>query len=170
MKTAPIFLLLAVVAIAGCIGQATESPEMEMPVPDSAPEAPSEPSVIPETPQEPDEIIIDPDVKHPEIEFDEVNRSMWNIKAMMPTPRSEVAVATLGSKVLVIGGLENGGESNKVDIYNTNDDTWEEGTSLPAAVHHAAAVSFGTKLYLGKKSYLASHCIAFINMTMDRQK
>ena len=26
------------------------------------------------------------------------------------------------------------------------------------------------KLSLGKKSYLASHCIAFINMTMDRQK
>ena len=68
--------------------------------------------------------------------------------AALPVPRTEVAAATVGSEIAVVGGyVASGGSSNESDIYSPGSDTWRRGPDLPAGVNHAAAaVSRGNAL------------------------
>jgi len=74
----------------------------------------------------------------------------WRTLAAMPTPRSEVAAATLDGKIYVVGGFEgDGSPSVKVEVYDPATDTWSEIAPLPAPRHHAAAIAVGaTFLYV----------------------
>jgi N-acetylneuraminic acid mutarotase len=73
----------------------------------------------------------------------------WATLAPMPTPRQEVAAAAYGGHVWVIGGLGAGGEPvPTVERYDPASDSWDVRPSLPIAVHHAAAVAVGDRLFV----------------------
>src|SRR3954471_10875129 len=75
--------------------------------------------------------------------------SDWTMHAPLPVARTEVAAATLGTEIAVVGGfLENGGSSRRVDFYAPASDTWRSGPDLPAAVNHAAAAVARGRLYV----------------------
>src|SRR6476619_1126494 len=61
----------------------------------------------------------------------------------MPEPRTEVAAAPLGGRIVVVGGfLPSGGNSRRVDAYHPRSDTWSRLPDLPVSVDHAAAASW----------------------------
>jgi N-acetylneuraminic acid mutarotase len=67
----------------------------------------------------------------------------WLAATPLPVPRTEVAAAPLGGRIVVVGGfLANGGNSRRVDAYDPRADTWSRLPDLPASVDHAAAASW----------------------------
>jgi N-acetylneuraminic acid mutarotase len=73
----------------------------------------------------------------------------WRSHAQLPVPRTEVAAATLGDEIVVVGGyVASGGSSNEVDFYSPSSDSWRRGPDLPAGVNHAAAAVSRGKLYV----------------------
>jgi N-acetylneuraminic acid mutarotase len=73
----------------------------------------------------------------------------WETRAPLPVPRSEVAAASVGGEVVVLGGfVADGGTSNRVDAYSPTRDTWRRLPDLPVAVNHAMAVGAGGRLYV----------------------
>ena len=67
----------------------------------------------------------------------------WGTGAPLPEPRTEVAAATLGQRIVVAGGfLATGANSRRVDAYDTRRSTWERLPDLPVSVDHAAAASW----------------------------
>lgn len=71
----------------------------------------------------------------------------WTSLAPLPTPRSEVAVAGFAGHIYVVGGFEaNGSVSQKVEIYDPENDTWSEAPPLPMPRHHAAAIGWSADL------------------------
>lgn len=73
----------------------------------------------------------------------------WTTLAEMPTPRTEVAGATVRSKIYVIGGFaEVGGTVPTVEIYDVDGDEWSHGPDLPIGVNHAMATARRGKIYL----------------------
>ena len=67
----------------------------------------------------------------------------WLAASPMPEPRTEVAAAPLGGRIVVVGGfLASGGNSRRVDAYHPRSDTWSRLPDLPVSVDHAAAASW----------------------------
>ena len=67
----------------------------------------------------------------------------WLSGSPLPEPRTEVAAATVGGRIVVAGGfLVNGANSRRVDAYDPRDDTWERLPDLPVSVDHAAGASW----------------------------
>ena len=72
----------------------------------------------------------------------------------MPTPRSEAAVASIGTRIYTVGGAP--GALNIVEIYDAADAMWvsskKDGSSsvapLPVGLNYAAADSYNGKLYV----------------------
>ncbi|MGH2829285.1 MAG: Kelch repeat-containing protein [Actinomycetota bacterium] len=65
----------------------------------------------------------------------------WKTGAPLPGSRDHAAAVAVADRVVVIGGRSDAGLSDRVDIYDTNTDTWSEGPPLPEA-NSAAAVAF----------------------------
>ena len=64
----------------------------------------------------------------------------WMSGSSLPEPRTEVAAATLGGRIVVAGGfLASGANSRRVDAYDPRGDAWERLPDLPVSVDHAAA-------------------------------
>src|SRR4051794_30498804 len=73
----------------------------------------------------------------------------WRSHAPLAVPRTEVAAATVGREIAVVGGyVASGGSSNEVDFYSPSTDSWRRGPDLPAGVNHAAAAVSRGKLYV----------------------
>ncbi|MGH3136277.1 MAG: Kelch repeat-containing protein [Gaiellaceae bacterium] len=73
----------------------------------------------------------------------------WEERAPMPVPRTEVAAATLGSEIVVLGGLTlDRGASRRVDAYSPELDRWRRLPDLPIGIHHAMAVAEEPRLYV----------------------
>ena len=73
----------------------------------------------------------------------------WETRAAMPVPRTEIAAATVGSEIVVLGGLTlDRGASRRVDAYSPELDRWRRLPDLPIGVHHAMAASEGARLYV----------------------
>jgi N-acetylneuraminic acid mutarotase len=73
----------------------------------------------------------------------------WRSHAPLPVARTEVAAATYGGEIAIVGGyVASGGSSNEVDLYSPASDTWRRGPDLPAGVNHAAATVARGKLYV----------------------
>jgi N-acetylneuraminic acid mutarotase len=73
----------------------------------------------------------------------------WERHAPLPVPRSEVAAASVGREVVVLGGFTaDGGTSNRVDAYSPARDVWRRLPDLPVAVNHAMAVGVSGRLYV----------------------
>ena len=75
----------------------------------------------------------------------------WSSGTDIPTPRSESAYASLGTKIYVIGGAGNTAPGNKkiVEAYDSSSNTWTTSiASLPVALNHPAADSYNGKIYV----------------------
>ena len=70
----------------------------------------------------------------------------WQIRAPLPSSRSEVAAAELAGKIYVIGGY--GKNGNLVEAYDPEKDRWHRGASLPKLLHHTGAAAVNGKLYI----------------------
>ena len=67
----------------------------------------------------------------------------------MPLPRTEVVAATVGSEIVVLGGLTlEEAASTRVDAYSPARNSWRRLPDLPIGVHHSMAVGAGGKLYV----------------------
>lgn len=67
----------------------------------------------------------------------------------MPTPRTEIAGAAVGTDVYVIGGFDGMGRAvPTVEVYDSIEGEWRSASPLPFGLHHAAAASFEEKLYV----------------------
>ncbi len=66
----------------------------------------------------------------------------WVAGSPLSAPRSEVAAAPLRSEIVVVGGFDaSGGNSRRVDAYDTRRNTWRRLPNLPVPVDHAVAAS-----------------------------
>jgi non-specific serine/threonine protein kinase len=73
----------------------------------------------------------------------------WDARAELPVPRTEVAAATVGGEIVVVGGFTaDGGASRRADAYSPVRDTWRRLPDLPVGVHHAMLVGAGGKPYV----------------------
>jgi len=73
----------------------------------------------------------------------------WHTQAALPVARTEVAAATVGREIAVVGGyLADGSSSRRADFYSPSTDVWRRGPDLPAAVNHAAATVSRGLLYV----------------------
>lgn len=77
----------------------------------------------------------------------------WLTLAPNLEPRQEVAVAAVGGKVYLMGGIRQGGplgadSSNAVEVYDPSTDRWTVAAPLPEPLHHSAAVAFQEQIYL----------------------
>ena len=67
----------------------------------------------------------------------------------MPLPRTEVAAATVGSEIMVLGGFTGDrGASKRADAYAPARNSWRRLPDLPVGLHHTTAVGAGGKLYV----------------------
>ena len=73
----------------------------------------------------------------------------WQRHAPLPEPRTEVAAAVLGDRIVVVGGfVASGANSALADVYSIRENRWRPLPSLPVAVDHAAAASARGKVYV----------------------
>lgn len=133
--TRPAALCALVVLLAGCA----------LPEPSGSTPSPS-PSAMPSptsttSPTDPPIVTREPTGSAPQ----------WRREASAPTPRSEVAVATMGSLVFVAGGFgANGAATNVVEVLDAATGEWSDAPPLPQAIHHAMAITYaGQVLVLG---------------------
>jgi non-specific serine/threonine protein kinase len=67
----------------------------------------------------------------------------------VPEPRTEVGAATLGGRIVVVGGLtEDGAPSARADAFTPATGTWSRLPDLPVAVHHPLVASGGGRVYV----------------------
>ena len=67
----------------------------------------------------------------------------------MPLPRTEVAAATVGNEIVVLGGFTiDRGASKRVDAYSPARNSWRRLPDLPIGVHHSMAVGVGGRLHV----------------------
>lgn len=75
--------------------------------------------------------------------------SAWQPGADAPDARTEVAAASVGGRIAVVGGLTREGRASaRADLYDTVGDRWSRLPDLPIAVHHAMAAADGRRVYL----------------------
>jgi non-specific serine/threonine protein kinase len=73
----------------------------------------------------------------------------WQRLASSPSARTEVAAATTGTKVYVVGGYRaDGGTVPTVEVFDTATGRWESGPDLPVAVNHAMAATVDNEVYV----------------------
>ena len=73
----------------------------------------------------------------------------WLTLSPMPTPRTEVAAAAAGGRIVVAGGFDGDGHTvATVEVYDVEADEWSEGPDLPLAVNHAMAASDGERVFV----------------------
>ncbi len=69
--------------------------------------------------------------------------------AELPVPRTEVAAAVLGGRIVVAGGLTlDGAASDRVDFYDSAANRWEPAPALPLALHHSGMAALGDRVYV----------------------
>jgi N-acetylneuraminic acid mutarotase len=73
----------------------------------------------------------------------------WRDEPPLPLARGEVAAATVGREVAVVGGfLADGTSSARVDVYSPATRRWRRLPDLPVAVNHALAAGELGRLYV----------------------
>jgi hypothetical protein len=78
-----------------------------------------------------------------------VSSARWETRAPLTVPRTEVAAAAAGGRIVVAGGfLAEGSTTSRVDAYDVATDTWRRLPDLPRAVNHAAAAAYRGRVYV----------------------
>lgn len=73
----------------------------------------------------------------------------WRSHPPAPTERTEVAAATTGGQIYVIGGFTvEGAASAAVEGFDIAGNRWKPGPNLPEAVHHAMAAAVGERVFV----------------------
>jgi N-acetylneuraminic acid mutarotase len=81
--------------------------------------------------------------------IDQGQPGTWATAASLPSPRQEVAVATVDGLVFVVGGFGPGAEPvATVEAFDPTRNVWEPRASLPEPLHHAAAAVAGDRLFV----------------------
>jgi hypothetical protein len=71
----------------------------------------------------------------------------WRRATPLPVPRTEVAAATLGRSIAVVGGyLPDGSSSRRVDLFTPATGRWRRLPDLPNGVNHSMAASWRGRL------------------------
>ena len=86
----------------------------------------------------------------------EPDRGIWRRAAPAPTKRTEVAAATLSDKIYVVGGFEQPGLGNVLNLsitpsleeYDPSTDRWTPKSSMPVGLHHVGIGVSGGRLYV----------------------
>jgi hypothetical protein len=69
--------------------------------------------------------------------------------AELPVPRTEVAAAVLGGRIVVAGGLTlDWAASDRVDLYDPSANRWEPAPALPLGLHHSGMAALGDRVYV----------------------
>jgi len=87
--------------------------------------------------------------------FLNIANSPWQRLTKMPTPRTEMASATVDGEIYIIGGYKHPMSLAIVEKYVPNEDAWYLMKDLPVALDHSAAVSLGNYIYVIGGLYLA---------------
>jgi N-acetylneuraminic acid mutarotase len=86
----------------------------------------------------------------------EPDRGVWRMAAPVPTKRTEVAAATLHDKIYVVGGFEQPGFGNLMNLaitavveeYDPAIDRWTTKAPMPVGLHQAGIGVTGGRLYV----------------------
>jgi len=86
----------------------------------------------------------------------EPDRGVWRTAAPAPTKRTEVAAVTLRDKIYVVGGFEQPGLGNlmnlaitaSVEEYDPSTDRWTTKAPMPVGLHHVGIGVTGGRLYV----------------------
>ena len=76
---------------------------------------------------------------------------VWGAGSGLPTPRTEVAVATIETQVFVGGGFAADGKaSDALEMYESAEGEWSRDVfpPLPEPLHHAAMVGYHSQLFV----------------------
>ncbi len=75
--------------------------------------------------------------------------SQWEQRAPVPLARTEVAAATVGREIVVLGGFTlDGGASNRADAYDPARNRWRRLPNLPEGLHHGMVVGAQGRAYV----------------------
>ena len=73
----------------------------------------------------------------------------WTALAAAPVKRTEVAAGVVNGKIWVLGGYDAASvPQSDVNIYDPGANSWSPGPKMPEALHHPAATSDGTRLWV----------------------
>jgi N-acetylneuraminic acid mutarotase len=86
----------------------------------------------------------------------EPDTGRWRTAAPAPMKRTEVAAATIGGKIYVVGGFEEPSLGNVLNFaitpaleeYDPPTDRWTTKTSMPVGLHHVGIGVVGGRLYV----------------------
>jgi len=80
----------------------------------------------------------------------------WEIRAPMPTARTEVGAADLDGQIYVMGGYEK--NCDRAETYDPKQNNWRRRAALPRALRHLGAASVAGKIFVfGGESNLGTH-------------
>lgn len=72
----------------------------------------------------------------------------WHTRAQMPTPRTHLAVASVGNLIYAIGGVGGQGVVDRVEVYDPQADTWTSRRAKPTPVGFVSAAVLDDKIYV----------------------
>ena len=75
-------------------------------------------------------------------------RDRWVRLPSLPTPRGAVAVAVLGDRLYVAGGMAAGVPLRVVEAYDFGERRWERVADMPADREHVAGAALGGRFYV----------------------
>jgi len=86
----------------------------------------------------------------------EADQGVWHTATPAPTKRTEIAAAALNGKIYVVGGFEEPGFGNflnlgitpALEVYDPATDTWTPRSPMPVGLHHVGIGVAGGKLYV----------------------
>jgi N-acetylneuraminic acid mutarotase len=73
---------------------------------------------------------------------------IWSQGESMPTKRTEVNGVLLDNKIYIIGGSDEKGPTDLVDVYDPETNSWAVASPLPMKLDHHAAATYDGKIYV----------------------
>ncbi len=76
------------------------------------------------------------------------NYGIWERLPAMPTARSEIACATIGTRIYVVGGIGLDGSKRAFEAFDVNSGRWEKLAPLPTKLNHTGVAAWGGSVYV----------------------
>jgi DNA-binding CsgD family transcriptional regulator/N-acetylneuraminic acid mutarotase len=81
-------------------------------------------------------------------ELEELSSQRWTTIQNLPDAISNMGFVRYENKFLIFGGVSENSISDKLHIYDLDDDTWTEGANLPIALKDIQVAILGERIYL----------------------